>query len=504
MPDPKRPSAKPSHKFSDYFYNWVSYCGAVLAMITLVAELCLFGIDFFSHHGTVYLGIFTYILLPPFLIIGLLLIPFGAIRKRRQVLRGKEYSRPKALFIDPSLPTHRNAVMVFLLGTTILIIMTAVGSYKAFHHTESVEFCGTTCHAVMKPEYTAYQQSSHARVKCVECHIGSGADWYVRSKLSGLRQVYKTIVDEYPRPIPTPVKNLRPAEETCEQCHWPGKFYSSVELRKNYFPRGEADYPSWRLRMLMQVGGASENQHGIHAHMNLDNEIFYVAEDERRQEISWVKSVHGDGTFTVYTPPGSPYREAEPPADKIRKMDCIDCHNRPTHNYNPPTDLVNAAIYDGDLPARPEVKEKVLELMSAEYASEEEAVTAIRAQLKQFLRELPAEEGAVAQVDPDKSADAVVEMFKGNIFPEMKARWDAYPNNIGHMVTAGCFRCHGGEHESDSGDVISRDCRSCHTIIEQGPPGAEERSTEGLDFRHPFDEHDLWQDMQCSDCHSGN
>ncbi len=91
----------------------------------------------------------------------------------------------------------------------------------------------------MEPEHTAYQNSPHARVKCVDCHVGSGAGWYVRSKLSGAYQVYAVLANVYPRPIPTPIKNLRPARETCEQCHWPSHFSGQKEVINTYFKSDE-------------------------------------------------------------------------------------------------------------------------------------------------------------------------------------------------------------------------------------------------------------------------
>ena len=294
---------------------------------------------------------------------------WGALRKRNRVRKGLAEAQPKPFLFDPSVPQHRNAILVFLVGGTILVAMTAIGSYKAFHYTESVQFCGVTCHKVMSPQYTRHQQSPHARVKCVECHIGAGVDWYVRSKLSGVRQIFKTVQNTYPRPIPTPVHNLRPSRETCEHCHWPEKFYSSFEMRRQYFLT-EGDSPSWFIRMLMQVGSEDKKNTGIHAHMYMDNDIYYVADDEKRQKISWVKSVDKQGKETVYTAPeGSSYREKDPPAELVRKMDCIDCHNRPTHRFPAPYKVINEAMtaerIDPDLPS---IKEKGLELLSAQYS----------------------------------------------------------------------------------------------------------------------------------------
>lgn len=494
---------RPRQKFSLFFYNPVTYAGVGLTLLTFFAECLLFGIDFLNPYSNIYLGLFTYTMIPPFLILGIILIVVGALRKRSRVLHGVAEAQPRPIVIDPSIPHHRNTILVFLAGTTILIVMTAIGSYKAFNYTESVQFCGLTCHKVMQPQYTRYANSPHARIKCVECHIGPGVDWYVRSKLSGVRQVFKTIQNTYPRPIPTPVHSLRPAKETCEHCHWPEKFYSSFELRRHYFLT-EGENPSWFIRMLMQVGSEDKRNTGIHAHMYLDNDIYYAADDEKRQKISWVKTVDGQGQETVYTTPDSPYREKNPPAQIVRRMDCIDCHNRPTHRFPAPYKLINEAMFSEQIdPSLPSIKEKTLEVLSAPYASQQEAVDAIRRNLKDFYRKEFADTYAARAADVEKNIEAIVSIYKNYFFPEMKARWDSFPDNIGHLISPGCFRCHDGQHTSPAGKAISRDCRSCHAIIEQGPPGSVEKNADGLEFRHPVDISEMWKEMSCHECHTG-
>ena len=118
----------------------------------------------------------------------------------------------------PSLVRSRRVLAGRALSGTSFgtLVIVATGTYKAVELMESVEFCGTTCHKVMSPEYTTYLRSPHARVRCTQCHIGPGADWFVQSKLSGSWQLVSVALNLYPRPIPTPVHNLRPSRETCE------------------------------------------------------------------------------------------------------------------------------------------------------------------------------------------------------------------------------------------------------------------------------------------------
>ncbi|MBI2094734.1 MAG: NapC/NirT family cytochrome c [Candidatus Omnitrophica bacterium] len=491
------------HKFSKLFYNAVTYAGVMLSILVATLEAFLFALDFFDKGRNLYLGLITYLILPGVLVLGLLLIPLGVLWKKRRIDRGLPNIELRRFRVDLAIPQHRNAILVFIVGTSVLVLMSVIGSYKAFHYTESVQFCGVLCHDVMHPEYTAYTQSPHGRVKCVECHIGEGADWYVRSKMSGARQVVKTLARNYEKPIHTPVHNLRPAEETCKQCHSPGKFFSTLDFRRSYFLSAE-DNPRWEMRMLLNVGSGENRGYGVHAHMNLDHDIYYVADDGRRQKISWVKSVGKDGAEKVFTSPDSKYKDAPPPADLIRKMDCIDCHNRPTHQFLAPYRLVNDAMQRGTIdPAIPFIKERSLEALSADYASGEEASRKIPEALSEFYRTKVPDFYASHRDKIDKAAGQIVDMHRHNLFPEMKVRWDTHPDNIGHLVSPGCFRCHDGEHRAAGSDrVISRDCKSCHVIVEQGPAGATEKNIDGLEFRHP-DGGEEWKEMSCNDCHTG-
>lgn len=500
-----KPTSKPKPKFSVYFYNWTTYAGVILSLVIVTIELFMIALDLLAPNGSTYVGLITYLILPPFLILGLILIPVGALIKWYKVIKGHEDIRPKTYYFDPALPSHRNGLYVFMVGTSIFILMSAVGSYKAFNHLESVKFCGQTCHYIMKPEYTAYLQSPHARVKCVECHVGEGAEHYLQTKITGAMQAIDTIRNVYPKPIPTPVHNLRPAKETCEHCHWPGKYFGALEFHKNYFPVDEYPAKSWKIRMLLRVGGDEAAGVGVHAHMYSDNTIYYVSDDPKRQSISWVKSVAKNGTSTVYKTDKSPYKDEAPAPDKVRAMDCIDCHNRPSHNFRAPSVLIDEALFAGTIdPSIPKVKEKAMAILSVKYTTEAEAVARIPVEFRNYYRSKQREFYARNVELIDRAANNLVEIFKKNFFPEMKARWDEYPVNIGHMIAPGCFRCHDGEHKSVDGKVISRDCKICHVIIEQGPPGATEKNVDGLEFRHPFNGDESWKEMNCNDCHTGN
>jgi NapC/NirT cytochrome c family, N-terminal region len=487
-------------------YNVVSLAGVGIALFGLASIAILWILNIVSGQTNPYLGIFTFMLFPGIMVFGLLLIPIGMWRKRRRVARGQE----QLLVVDLTQPQHRNALIVFVAGTSVFLLLTTIGLYEGYHYTESVEFCGKVCHQVMAPEHTAYLNSPHARVDCVQCHIGPGADWFVKSKLSGTRQVFKAALHTYPRPIPTPIVNLRPAQETCEQCHWPEKFFPATELNRDYF-LGDRNNTHWRIKLLMKIGGtdiSSPDGHptGIHWHVSKQNRMEYVAADSSRQEFDLVRWTRGDRTI-VYTKGGRPYPDsvlAQATAKGfLRTLDCIDCHNRPSHRYESPMRAVNAALVSGRLdPSIPWIKREAVRVMSREYTTNEGARDSIALGLRAFYDH----EGTPL---PPAAVAAVQEAFRENMFPEMRARWDRYPDNRSHFFFRGCFRCHGSELATSTGQKISGDCNLCHTIVAQGPvtkdtAAGDTLSSRGLAFRHPIDIEGGERVMRCFECHIGD
>jgi NapC/NirT cytochrome c family, N-terminal region len=492
-------------KLPSSVYNWISLSGAVIAIISLFMIIFLFAISFFLDRGGSYLGLVIYILLPSFLVVGLILIPIGMMIYFN---RSKTEER-KLPYINLNQDTHRNAFMIFISGTIIFLFISAIGSYEAFHYTESTEFCGTLCHSVMQPEYVAYQNSSHARVKCVACHVGEGADWYVRSKMSGLYQVYAVLANVYPKPIETPISNLRPARETCEECHWPQKFYSrKLKLEKHFLP--DEENTEWDISLIMKIGPTDDAKgliEGIHWHINSDVKIEFVSLDDKEQEIPWVKYTNTkNGEEKVFIDENLDFSLDMLDSLTIRTMDCIDCHNRPSHTYNPPALFVNNALSRGDIPKElPEVKSLSMEICGEDFESTDSALSYIEITMNEFYKNNYSEIFDSNYSIINKAIVGLQEEFKKNIFPEMAVRWDAYPNNIGHLEFNGCFRCHSDEHMSENGDAISKNCNLCHAISAQGPPDNlfMANFNESLEFKHPEDIDEEWKEGVCIDCHTG-
>jgi len=489
--------------------NWLSLIGATIALISLFMIIFLFVIATVFHQQHSYLGLIVYILLPGVLITGLLLIPIGMFLTYRKRKRTGEEKIPDWPKIDLNDIRYRNAFFIFAVGTTIFLFLSAVGSYEAFHFTESVEFCGSICHSVMHPEYTAYQHSPHARVSCVDCHVGSGADWYIRSKLSGLYQVYAVLANVYPRPIPTPVKNLRPARETCEQCHWPEKFYAQkLRLERHYL--NDENNTRWDIRLKIKIGAdhsALGLTEGIHWHINPDVRIEYIASDEKYEEIPWVRYTNKKTNKTViYQDENNPVPDSLINAQNTRTMDCMDCHNRPSHSYKPPTFFINEAITAGDIPVElPEIKSVAVEICAEEFPSTDSAMSYIDKTISEHYESNYPEIYAKQQPMIRKAIAGFQAYYSQNIFPEMKVRWSAYPNHIGHMEFNGCFRCHNDTHISENGEKIGRDCNLCHTIEAQGEKDNLMAAAfgESLEFKHPVDIGEAWKETLCTDCHTG-
>ena len=490
--------------------NWVSLTGAVIVLITFFMIAFLFVVTLFQTGQAAYLGLVTYILLPSVMIIGLLLIPIGMLLEIRREHREGTIAEPGWPRIDLNIPHYRHAFFIFSVGTAFFLFISAIGSYEAFHYTESVSFCGTLCHQVMNPEYTAHANSPHAKVPCVDCHVGPGAGWYVRSKLSGLYQVYAVTTNVYPRPIPTPIENLRPARAVCEQCHWPEKFYGHIiQTKTHYLP--DKDNTPWKIRLSLKIGppeAALGLVEGIHWHINPKVKVEYIATDDRRQKIPWVRVTYLDtGKVKVFEDKNNPLSPAQVQNADIRTMDCIDCHNRPSHWYRAPSLFVNTAMTAGEIPPElPEIKSEAVKLAAAKYASQADANRKIEKELTDFYQKSYPDVFKNHRDWVKKAVTGLQGAFDRNIFPVMKVRWSAYPDNTGHLEFPGCFRCHNGNHETNSGETISRSCNLCHHIDTQGTPGKNlevARVGDSLKFKHPVDIGGAWQEMMCSDCHSG-
>jgi hypothetical protein len=382
----------------------------------------------------------------------------------------------------------------FVGGSLGFFFLTALGSYQTYHMTETNSFCGEVCHTPMEPQFKAYQHSAHARVACVACHVGPGAGAYIRTKVSGMRQLYHTVLGDFKRPIQLHNVNQRPAQETCQSCHWSQKHTGDLQKTYKHFLSDETNTP-FTVQMVLKVGG-SDPVHGpvegIHSHMNVSNKIEFIATDEARLNIPWVRVTDPNGKVTEYRIEGFKDDIAK---HSIRTMDCMDCHNRPSHKYLTPNAAVDRSMAFGRIdPAIPWAKVKVVKALVQPYATREEA----NQQIASLLR---------ADFPDDKRVDALIAetqaIYNINFFPEMKADWRTHPDHIGHKDTNGCFRCHDGKHLAVDGksSIKGSDCNACHIIVAQGAGKELEKvAPKGMTFFHIDSEN---SDPSCAECHTG-
>ncbi len=456
--------------------NGLSLLGTALALAGLVLIVCLFFMEQMGFHGGPYLGILTYLILPALVVLGLILIPVGSLLHRRKLSRmeGREDVTPLPIF-DLNKPKTRRWLLVFTGATMLNIVVLAGATYKGVEYMESVEFCGTACHTVMQPEYTAYQHSAHSRVSCAECHIGPGADWFVKSKLDGAWQIVAVTFDLYPRPIPTPLHDLRPAQETCEQCHWPEKFLGDRLAIRTHFAEDE-DNTELTTALLLHVGGAENGRaSGIHWHVDPANQVRYRS-DETREEIYEVEYTNPDGETVVYKD-----RRAPEEGGQWRTMDCVDCHNRPSHRYLAPNIAVDNAMRDGLIDrSLPFVRRESVRIIDAQYESHAAARETIMDELVDYYTaNYP--EIANSRADAiDAAGAALGDLYARNVFPEMQVWWNTYPEHIGHETSEGCFRCHGRRLRTEDREMITRDCDICHAVLVEEEENADVLTLFGL------------------------
>ncbi|MCC6672249.1 MAG: NapC/NirT family cytochrome c [Planctomycetes bacterium] len=431
--------------------NWITASGAVLTTLSFMAFVTSF--VYFSLHGGghgAYVGLFAFIALPAFFVLGLVLMPLGLFVYRRQLQQRMELIR------------HKPFRLIRVIAVLTLVNLSVVGTagYEALHYMDSQQFCGTLCHEVMSPTYESYLDSPHARVSCVECHIGSGASWFVKSKLSGLRQIAAVLFDTYQRPIPTPVHDLRPARDTCEQCHWPDKFAGDRLVVRQHFDEDEAVTPSTTV-LVLKTGGVRPDgtATGIHWHVHPGNRVTYVATDGKRGKIPWVKFVDEKGKERIFTVEGQD--PARPPEGEMRTMDCVDCHNQPSHAFQEPDLALDEAIAANKVSRRlPFIRKVGLEALKKGW-TRENAKEGILKDLEAFYNANGTLAADVRALIPP-AADAIAAIWLRNIHPRMGITWGTYPSFTGHT---GCMRCHDGEHLDADGEAISMECSTCHATL---------------------------------------
>jgi len=391
----------------------------------------------------------------------------------------------KEHFSEPMRFTSIRKLILFVTFLTFFnVAIVAVSAYHGFHYSESVEFCAELCHGVMTPEYTAYRISPHSRVECVECHIGEGATWFVRSKLSGVRQLVAVALDTYSRPIETPIHGLRPARDTCQACHRPELSHGDrLKVREKFLE--DENNTQVRTVLLMRVGSGDDHgqiAQGSHWHVSSDNQISYAHTDRKRADITEVTLLRDDGKTTVFVAETARNGAADSEAVEggVRLMDCLDCHNRPTHIYASPDEALDGRLLSGEIPRElPYIKRQAMGLVTQDYSSQDDALEQIAGELRAwYATNFP----TVVEQNPElleQAVQGVSSAYMENVFPEMKVGFGTYERNLGHADGRGCFRCHDESHRNAQGIAISQDCELCHLILIEEQPVLNLASADG-------------------------
>ena len=445
--------------------HWLSLVGALIAMAALVLMLTLIGIQISGFQGGAYLGILTYMLLPAAFAFGLILIPLGVWRRRKvaAAAAAKHKTAPAGLpVIDLNNERTRSIVLASLVVGLLSTVLLAGVTYKGVHEMESVAFCGTVCHTVMQPEHTAFQRSSHSKITCADCHIGAGADWFVKSKITGSWQMVSVAFGLYPTPIGSPVHSLRPARDTCEQCHWPTRHVGDTLKIKTSYGVDEANSET-KTVLMMKVGGQQGTAStGIHWHVDRGVTIRYLS-DASRENIFDIEMTAADGTKKTFKTDAKPEGKTE-----WRTMDCVDCHNRPAHTFQPAAKEVNTAMESGRIDkSLPFIKREGMRVLTTgKYVSHEEARAGIAREIETFYKTKYAELATTKAKEIAAAGTALGDIYAWNVFPKMKVTWDTYTNHLGHTdESPGCMRCHDKKHVAEGGAKVSGSCKICHAVL---------------------------------------
>ena len=443
--------------------NWISAAGTSLTTLAFLGLATGYVLHSIGSWTSPYLGLIILALVGLF-VLGLILIPIGLIVFRRTLRERVQAQR-----------LELSQVLYWLGGLTLAnFLVIAMAGSRGSHQMGSVQFCGTACHQVMQPEYDTYFSSPHSGIECIQCHVGPGATWYLKSKLAGARQGWMTLTGSWKGPIATPVHDLRPAQETCGHCHDSSRYVGERWIVRHHFDQEAARSTD---ALMMRVGGQEPDgsAEGIHWHAHPRTEVTYVHTDVDRLVIPWVSVRRADGSVSTYTVDGAP--AAEPPQGTLRRMDCTDCHNRPSHQFHGLDEAIDRALASGELDAElPSIVPASKSVLQASH-TRDGARQSIRAGLAAFYAEGDFDP-VPSEASLDAAAEALARIWLRNVYPERGVQWGTYPSLNNH---AGCLRCHDGEHADESGEVISIDCDACHTVLSMGEAEPEVLQVLGLD-----------------------
>jgi len=347
-----------------------------------------------------------------------------------------------------------------ILGVVTISLL--VGGAYVWDYTNSPPFCGETCHT-MPPEYAAYQLSPHSRVACVECHIGREfIGNQIFRKAGDVRHVIAVTFNTYEYPIRA--KSMRPAPEICEKCHSPEKFSDDSLRVKQHFSTDAQNTP-YSIYLVLKTGGGSKRVglgRGIHWH--IENNVQYLSTDSLDQDIPYIRVTNDDGSIDEYVDIESDFNPTSVNDEDLKTMDCITCHNRISHTIPFPDQSVDNALARGVIADDiPDIRRMGAEVLNLEYTNQEQALESI-ANLEDYYKTNYSDYYATNQ---QKVADAIAELqniYTTSVFELQEVDWETHPNNVGHITSPGCFRCHDGKHLDQNNEAVRLECNLCHSI----------------------------------------
>jgi mono/diheme cytochrome c family protein/nitrate/TMAO reductase-like tetraheme cytochrome c subunit len=423
------------------------------------------------------------------------------LRERLKML-GERLGR----FFYPPADSPRWLFVLPYVTLGILGLLLLSGGVYGWEYTNSSKFCGTACHT-MPPQDVAYKESPHANVTCEECHIGRASFInQLTRKSQGLHETYYMIFKLYEYPIRA--KALRPARDTCEKCHMPETF-SDDSLRVISHYADDLENTQSSIYLIMKTGGGAKREglgRGIHWH--IVNKVEYYTTDELSQNIPYVRVYNDDGTTTEYVDVESGFDKATLEESQLKEVSCVTCHNRITHEFPFPTESVDEALARGQIsPAIPEIRKRSVSVLSVKYDSREVAFTAINA-LENYYK--GTDYYADHEAEVTSAIQAIKDIYDGTVFHDQEVDWETHPNNLGHINSPGCFRCHDGKHLNAEQEAIRLECNVCHSI--PVVVGKEDfvtnieisRGLEPESHRNPnwISLHNQVFDQTCSSCHA--
>jgi hypothetical protein len=458
MNAPRQPGALLRHP--------VALAGAVVATTSAVVFIALLIAAVGGLFTSQYAGIVVFVAIPALFVLGLALIAAGMWLQRRWLQRHPDEPSdwPVIDFRDGHI---RRITLALVALAAVNVTVMLIAGYASLHWMESPTFCGQTCHTPMHVQYTAWQNGPHARIDCAQCHVGPGAHGFVYAKLNGVHQLIAVTTNSFPRPIPAGAQvPFGGHNVTCGRCHQATRVPGDVVRIIRTYADDEKNTESSTV-LMMHVGRGSPGGRWIHWHADPDTHVEFAYNDRSRQTIPYVRVTRPNGEVKEYFAEGAGHEPTT--QDQLRGMDCVDCHNMVGHRIaSTPEQAVDRAFAASDaIRQLPFARREGVALLKASYPSEDEALRAIDRNLRGFYE---SQGHAVDQAALSKTIDALQSAYRHNLFPDMKVTWGTYPDNTGHTVSQGCFRCHDGSHTAKDGSTISADCELCHKMVDQ--PGS--------------------------------